>query len=245
MSVLNILHCRESAVLLVKAALRLENAQPLYKGDVAGHEFHGNQHTGGMGGQAALNNLGATGGFSYNPLTGEVPTTGFMVSTYPERSFAVQAKDFKPSVLEKYVKDNKDLLEKSDHFVGGWFDESTGMHCLDISVRASSHTEATKLSVDHDQKGYFANETKQYHEVNANATSGGVLKGDVNVKSATENLRKDRPERPSEGDRFPVRGYESARGSFQQEKSRQEKTANLIKVALSPDNGVSLYKGVR
>lgn len=45
------LHEREGTVSLVKAAL--EKGTPLFKGDVPGHEFRGNQYTGGGEGGAA------------------------------------------------------------------------------------------------------------------------------------------------------------------------------------------------
>lgn len=54
---------------LIKAALLPEHGQPLFKGDLPGHEFHGNQYSGGNG--SAHENTG------YNHASGHEGTTGY------------------------------------------------------------------------------------------------------------------------------------------------------------------------
>jgi len=121
----------------------------------------------------------ADGGFTYNPLSGEEAVKGYAVSPYPERSFAMDAKSITPDHIDEYVQKNLDQMTQPNHFIGAWHDPSTGKAFLDVSVRVDTPEEARKLALAHDQKAYFDFQTFKSVEVNANATSGGVVgKGD-------------------------------------------------------------------
>ena len=245
LDVINSLHDRANAVLLVKAALSSDNAQSLYKGDVAGHDFHGNQWTGGHGGEAALQRLWETGGATYNPLTGDVPIKGNVVSIYPQHSVAIDVKDFKPSDTSKYLKAHEDLLKEPGHYAGYWHDLDTDKICMDISVVVASHDDAINLCIEHDQKGYYNIEENKYYEVNANATSGGALKGDSNEKNSSV-FRKVRPEESSSFSRRDEQTNSEVYSRQQRsESTKRLETLSLVKAAIRFERGTSLYKGVR
>jgi hypothetical protein len=114
------------------------------------------------------------GGFTYSPVTKRSPSTGFALSPYPERSFAVSAKELKPGHLVDFVIKNHDLLSRPDHYVGGWHDPASGKVFLDISIMARDEKTARKLCLEKDQIAYFDLSKGVSVTVNPKATSGGV-----------------------------------------------------------------------
>lgn len=94
------------------------------------------------------------------------------VSPYPNRSKVVPLGKLTPKVIQQYRDQNKDLLSKPGHHLGGWHDTETGKVYLDISVVVKTHSEARKLSEDHDQIAYFNLRTFETVTVNREAKSG-------------------------------------------------------------------------
>lgn len=117
------------------------------------------------------------GGFTWQPKSGEQPTTGFAVSPYPDRSFATDVKALTVNDLFQYAAKNVDLFEQPDHFMGAWHDPSSGKVFLDVSVVKHTPAEAHAYALSHDQKAYFDFAAGKSVEVNPHATSGGVIKG--------------------------------------------------------------------
>jgi DNA topoisomerase-1 len=115
------------------------------------------------------------GRFTYQPLSDREPQGGFALSVYPERSFAKPVADLKYSDLAGYVKRNKDLLAKPDHFIGAWHDPESGMVFLDVSVVTDDEKKATTLALEHDQIAYFDLARGASVMVNRQATSGGAV----------------------------------------------------------------------
>jgi hypothetical protein len=103
----------------------------------------------------------AKGGFSYNPLSLEVPKKGHMVSIYPKRSKVIKAGDLKASDIRGYLEANRELLKRPGHYAGGWFDPETGLVWLDVSVVAGDANTAKQLCVENDQEGWYNLETGQ------------------------------------------------------------------------------------
>jgi len=114
------------------------------------------------------------GGFTYQMGTGREPHGGYAVSPYPQRSFAVEADRLKPVDIVRYLKKNKDMLEKEDHYLGAWHDPASHKVFLDVSVVKQSAAEAERLCHEHDQIAYFDLQKFVSVTVNPLATSGGV-----------------------------------------------------------------------
>lgn len=131
------------------------------------------------------------GGFSYQPVTGTEPTTGYVLSTYPQFSEAKPAKDLKLCDLVTFVAKHQDLFQKENHLFGAWHDPETDKVYFDISTVTQDKSEAEALAKKHDQIAYFDLGTKKSVTVNRAATSGGAaVKGD---NDGTETGNAARP----------------------------------------------------
>lgn len=76
-----------------------------------------------------------------------------MLSIYPQRGAVILGSKMKASVLSNYVKNNKDLLRRGDHYLGGWMDK--GKAYLDVSVRVAKRQLADRLARRYNQLAYF------------------------------------------------------------------------------------------
>jgi adenylylsulfate kinase-like enzyme len=154
------------------------------------------------------------GGFTYQPVSDSEPSSGFALSIYPSRSFAKDVKELSFDDLVSYAIRNRDLFEKSDHFLGAWHDPETGKVFLDISVVTNDVDKAEQLARQHDQIAYFDLGTGKSVTVNREATSGGVAKGDHHGGKETEVLHPSWLERCfGQGTRGAVQGSDGA-GTF-------------------------------
>jgi hypothetical protein len=141
----------------------LEAAVPELAGDRPGHEFHGNQW--GPGGRRPLPGMSRTrehelvrqtrrsGGFSYQAVSGSSPTSGYMLSPYPDREHTVSLGVFQRQHLDDYVAANKDLLSKPDHYMGAWVNE--GNVYLDVSIHSADRGKALALGRHHKQLAIY------------------------------------------------------------------------------------------
>lgn len=117
------------------------------------------------------------GGFTYKPDTHEQPTSGYVVSTYPERSKGYDLKDLKLVDLASYIVHNQDLLSQHDHYFGAWHDPESGKVFLDTVTVVNDPTTAYELAKENDQIAYHDLSTGKSVVVNPNATSGGQVNG--------------------------------------------------------------------
>ena len=95
------------------------------------------------------------GGFTYKPTTKSSPTTGFMVSIYKSREKILDVGEVTGVVLAAYVRKNRDLLQKSNNYLGAWHNPENGKVYLDVSRRTESRDEAARFGKAHDQEAYF------------------------------------------------------------------------------------------
>lgn len=170
------------------------------KGDIAGHEFHGNRWTGGLGSAGALASrvavqrhidfmheqdhashaldlLKRTGGFTYDPAEHRftnVGDHGFAVSPYKGRE-AVFTSPITRADLEEYIRKNADVLGLPGHAIGGWDDEN-GRQVLDVSVIAPTKDEALTIAHANDQDAIFDFAAGQSIAAKA---ADGEIKGDT------------------------------------------------------------------
>lgn len=87
------------------------------------------------------------------------PKKGYAVSPYPDRELMTPITEFGPKTVEKYRRDNADLLSKPDHYLGGWVQEYAGMDIpqvfLDISVVKATAGAAKRIAVANRQYAIF------------------------------------------------------------------------------------------
>lgn len=98
-------------------------------------------------------------GFTFQPVTGVSPSTGYGVSIHREREERRHINDLTPQILHQwlaeYVQRNHELFaDRRNHF-GGWFEEDTGQVYLDVSIVVESEREADYLARTHGEKAYF------------------------------------------------------------------------------------------
>lgn len=116
------------------------------------------------------------GGATWNPLTGEVPTSGFCYSPYPQYSvvFPVPEKreDFDDRISDFLNSPAADLLTKPNHYIGLWNNPADGKIYLDVSVSTMDAESARKECLTHDQIAFFDLQTFDSVTVNSKAKSG-------------------------------------------------------------------------
>jgi 2'-5' RNA ligase len=122
------------------------------------HPFHG-QHDqsrhGRRWGTTVNRSMRTKGGITIHRVSGAQPTKGLALSPYPDRETVLALKDVDRDHVQGFLKRNRDLLAKPDHFVGGWLDRDTGKAYLDVSVLAKDKASAERLARKHKQLAYF------------------------------------------------------------------------------------------
>ena len=122
------------------------------------------------------------GGATFNPLNNKTPSSGFCYSPYPEVSKTVKfSEDLaeNKNILLNYLKENKELLEKENHYIGLWNDPETGIIYMDVSVHSMNAKEVRIGCEEKDQIAYFDLQTFESVTVNQNATSGQNIDTDI------------------------------------------------------------------
>ena len=99
-------------------------------------------------------------------------TSGFALSTYPERSVAMDAKDITRESIYNYVKENEEVLREEGNYLGLWHDPETHKVYFDVSCIVDDASKARQLCKDNDQIAFFDMQLFQSVEVDRNATSG-------------------------------------------------------------------------
>jgi hypothetical protein len=115
--------------------------------EAAGHEFHGNQHTGGKGGASKGSSTALAGhmlaevkgkngklkpdaGFTIDARTKSDVTKGYAVDTFPHKSLEINPAEHTHAEMKEKIKgwleDNKALLHDDRVKIGGWVDPATG-----------------------------------------------------------------------------------------------------------------------
>lgn len=105
-----------------------------------------------------LRDIERSGGFTYQPITGDTPKEGFALSIYPEHEKVISAdlpQQEKARLITQYIKDKKEIWSKPDHYVGGWHDTESGKIYLDVSIITRDNEVARKLAIQHGQEGYY------------------------------------------------------------------------------------------
>jgi hypothetical protein len=115
-----------------------------------------------------LSRLIAEEGFSYQPVKGQSPTTGYMVSRYKRRELVLGADKVTPKDIESYSRKNQDLLSRPDHYFGAWIDNKKVY--LDVSVNVPTREQALKLARQHKQEGIW--DVKEFKTIYTSEATG-------------------------------------------------------------------------
>lgn len=86
------------------------------------------------------------GGFTYNAVTGSVPTTGFVVSPYKDRERKISKNEVTVDTLAQFTIDNWDLLKQNGNYLGGWYNPNDDKVYLDVSTIVDSANSANDLA---------------------------------------------------------------------------------------------------
>lgn len=84
------------------------------------------------------------GGFTFEPLSNNSPTTGFAVSGHKDREWIFDADKFSERDVIRFINKNTQLLSKPNTHIGAWFDVANGKIYLDISIIFQNQNEAVK-----------------------------------------------------------------------------------------------------
>lgn len=113
---------------------------------------------GGHESQKLIDAINNAGGFTYQPLTKDMPKAGdeaFAVSPYPNLERVIDRATLSKRDLANFVRRNKKILEQRDHYFGGWFNPENGKVYLDVSRVTRSRSVAERLAREHKQIAYF------------------------------------------------------------------------------------------
>ena len=100
---------------------------------------------------------------------GKPVTEGYSVSRYPERSRIIEGKEVSAEQLEKYIKDNQDILSKNPNAViGTWYNKEDGKTYLDISEVQKNLEKAKQVGVEANQIAIF--DLKNFKEIPTGGT---------------------------------------------------------------------------
>ena len=120
----------------------------------------------------AVESIKKTGGFTLQPVTGDVPTDGFAVSIFENESESVPLDRISLNDLIDYAASKGDLFDNHANYFGGWIKD--GRVYLDVTIVVKSAAEAEALCLKHDQKAYWDFRNKAEVIVNKDAKSGGA-----------------------------------------------------------------------
>ena len=99
------------------------------------------------------------GGATMNVATGDVPTSGYVVSmTGIEKTYVLFGNDVVKEILisgavKMYVKDNDDILSLPGMYLGSWIDN--GVLYIDISNVIDNEHDALRMAVANKQLAYY------------------------------------------------------------------------------------------
>ncbi len=129
------------------------------------------------------------GGFTYRLFSDSSPTTGKVVSPFPEREQAIDWDDWIQDPrghVRRYIRKNSTLLKRRGHFLGGWFDPQTKRVVLDTVIVTRKASKAHALAMEHNQDAYFDLDTGETVRVRK---SEETEEKQIGIKKVDEELR--------------------------------------------------------
>jgi len=97
----------------------------------------------------------------------------FAVSIYPENSVILDRKNFTTKDVYEFIRKNRKMLDKPNHFLGGWYDTESGKIYLDVSIAVKDKTKAVSLGKKFNQKSVF--DLMSLKEINTGGTGESLI----------------------------------------------------------------------
>lgn len=124
--------------------------------------------------QTAGNKLGgllaSQDGFTYNPVHGNSPTTGMVVSPYPDHEEVFEGLVTDPDVVAGYQQRHRDkLVEDPLAQFSGYYNREENKTYFDVVVVVNTHDDALEWAIKHEQQSCYDIETGKVIEVGADA----------------------------------------------------------------------------
>jgi hypothetical protein len=102
--------------------------------------------------------IATNSGFTYNPITGAQPSSGYMVSlrgydlseNYQDLLDSLKIEEF----IDNYLQTNTDKL-RDNFYCGAWVDDSSGLLFMDVSVNVKDIETACYLGICNDQLAIY------------------------------------------------------------------------------------------
>jgi hypothetical protein len=102
--------------------------------------------------------IATNSGFTYNPITGAQPNSGYMVSlrgydlseNYQDLLDSLKIEEF----IDNYLQANTDKL-LDNFYCGAWLDDSSGLLFMDVSVNVKDIETACYLGICNDQLAIY------------------------------------------------------------------------------------------
>jgi len=101
----------------------------------------------------------------------------FAVSIYPENSMIINRKNFSTKDVYEFVRKNRKMLDKPNHFLGGWYDTESGKIYLDVSVAVKDKAQAIGFGKEFNQKSIF--DLMNLKEINTGGTGESLVGKDI------------------------------------------------------------------
>jgi hypothetical protein len=125
-------------------------------------------------------------GMTVNPYTGEEPSSGYIVSPYPEREHvAGKHGETPPDAAAKYIARNHDLLSKPGHHFGHYVNPD-GNDVFDVVVPKGTPEEAEQAAMEHGQESYYDVEHDRVVTVNPEAARARWAQSQVHQPDSGE-----------------------------------------------------------
>jgi len=130
------------------------------------------------------------GGGSYNPIFGTSPRGGFMASIEgTEIITSATNKRYLKQILNSFLGENFDLLNKSDRYIGTWICEDRLY--IDVSVNFQSKKEALKFGVYNSQDAIFDIDNNRCIYLPKKQTSGTLTQQKTYIDLQIDKLLND------------------------------------------------------
>lgn len=93
------------------------------------------------------------GGFTFQPATGDVPSSGLMVSDLG--SERIIDRPVRTADIKTYIKENRSTFEDPDSYFGAWTNPEDGKTFFDVSHRYKTRDAATKAAISNKQEAFY------------------------------------------------------------------------------------------
>lgn len=96
------------------------------------------------------------GGFTFHDRPGDGPTSGYMVSTHPDREEIIPLDEMSPEDVAKFKENNVDLFQgHPENYLGGWANQDNHKFYLDVPQHDPRLWGAVDTALDNDELAIY------------------------------------------------------------------------------------------